>query len=166
MAECGTREQLGGYSIIEADNLDEAIAIASGFLTTSDSKTSIATIEVRWRFPERSWSPRSGPPRRQQHEPQHRRSCRHVSGARFDSRPVTAFRSLPRTIATQLDGHDHWYPRTTIRSSTSLARVAGSSASGPPPGRVTSSLQTAESLVGASSSPAADTSFCPKWSPP
>jgi hypothetical protein len=42
-----TREQLGGYSIIEADNLDEAIAIASGFLTTSDDKTSMATIEVR-----------------------------------------------------------------------------------------------------------------------
>lgn len=42
-----TREQLGGYTIIEADNLDEAIAIASGFLTTSTSKTSIATIEVR-----------------------------------------------------------------------------------------------------------------------
>ena len=42
-----TREQLGGYTIIEADNLDEAIAIASGFLTTSDAKTSMATIEVR-----------------------------------------------------------------------------------------------------------------------
>jgi hypothetical protein len=38
-----TREQLGGYSIIEADNLDDAIAIASGFIGTS----SIATIEVR-----------------------------------------------------------------------------------------------------------------------
>ena len=38
-----TREQLGGYTIIEADNLDEAIAIASGFLGTSD----LATIEVR-----------------------------------------------------------------------------------------------------------------------
>jgi hypothetical protein len=42
-----TREQLGGYTIIEADDLDDAIAIASGFLTTSSSKTSIATIEVR-----------------------------------------------------------------------------------------------------------------------
>ncbi len=39
-----TREQLGGYSIIEAKDLDEAIAIASGFLGTT---TSVATIEVR-----------------------------------------------------------------------------------------------------------------------
>ena len=38
-----TREQLGGYSIIEADDLDDAIAIASGFIGTS----TIATIEVR-----------------------------------------------------------------------------------------------------------------------
>jgi hypothetical protein len=38
-----TREQLGGYSIIEADDLDEAIAIADGFVGTS----SVATIEVR-----------------------------------------------------------------------------------------------------------------------
>ena len=38
-----TREQLGGYTIIEAGDLDEAISIASGFLATS----SIATIEVR-----------------------------------------------------------------------------------------------------------------------
>jgi hypothetical protein len=38
-----TREQLGGYTIIEADNLDDAIAIASGFISTSP----IATIEVR-----------------------------------------------------------------------------------------------------------------------
>lgn len=38
-----TREQLGGYTIIEADHLDEAIAIARGFVGTS----SIATIEVR-----------------------------------------------------------------------------------------------------------------------
>jgi hypothetical protein len=38
-----TREQLGGYSIIEADDLDDAIAIASGFIATS----SVATIEVR-----------------------------------------------------------------------------------------------------------------------
>jgi hypothetical protein len=42
-----TREQLGGYTIIEADDLDEAISIATGFLTTSDAKNSIATIEVR-----------------------------------------------------------------------------------------------------------------------
>ena len=38
-----TREQLGGYSIIEAANLDDAIAIASAFCSTSD----VATIEVR-----------------------------------------------------------------------------------------------------------------------
>ena len=38
-----TREQLGGYTIIEARDLDDAIAIASGFLDTS----SLATIEVR-----------------------------------------------------------------------------------------------------------------------
>jgi hypothetical protein len=38
-----TREQLGGYTIIEADDLDDAIAIASGFVGLSD----IATIEVR-----------------------------------------------------------------------------------------------------------------------
>ena len=38
-----TREQLGGYAIVEADNLDDAIAIASGFVGTS----TLATIEVR-----------------------------------------------------------------------------------------------------------------------
>lgn len=38
-----TREQLGGYTIIEARDLDDALAIASGFIATS----SIATIEVR-----------------------------------------------------------------------------------------------------------------------
>jgi hypothetical protein len=38
-----TREQLGGYTIIDAKDLDEAIAIASGFLGTS----TLATIEVR-----------------------------------------------------------------------------------------------------------------------
>jgi hypothetical protein len=38
-----TREQLGGYSIIEARDLDDAIAIASGFVGESP----IATIEVR-----------------------------------------------------------------------------------------------------------------------
>src|SRR5262249_33001963 len=36
-----TREQLGGYTIIEAKDLDEAIAIATGFLGTS----TLATIE-------------------------------------------------------------------------------------------------------------------------
>ena len=39
-----TREQLGGYSIIEAKDLDEAIAIASGFFAGGSS---FATIEVR-----------------------------------------------------------------------------------------------------------------------
>jgi hypothetical protein len=38
-----TREQLGGYTIIEANDLDEAIAIASGFLGVND----LASIEVR-----------------------------------------------------------------------------------------------------------------------
>lgn len=38
-----TREQLGGYAIIEADDLDDAIAIASGFLADSE----LASIEVR-----------------------------------------------------------------------------------------------------------------------
>lgn len=38
-----TREQLGGYTIIEANDLDEAISIASGFVTV-DTK---AAIEVR-----------------------------------------------------------------------------------------------------------------------
>lgn len=38
-----TREQLGGYTIIEADDLDEAIAIAAGFL----GKSTLASIEVR-----------------------------------------------------------------------------------------------------------------------
>ncbi len=36
-----TREQLGGYSIIEADNLDDAIAVANGFLVTSRVKVSL-----------------------------------------------------------------------------------------------------------------------------
>jgi hypothetical protein len=36
-----TREQLGGYTIIEADNLDDAIAIASGFLVSSRLKNSL-----------------------------------------------------------------------------------------------------------------------------
>ena len=38
-----TREQLGGYTLIEADNLDEAIEIAAGYL----GEESMATIEVR-----------------------------------------------------------------------------------------------------------------------
>lgn len=38
-----TREQLGGYTIIEARDLDDALAIASGFISLSE----IATIEVR-----------------------------------------------------------------------------------------------------------------------
>jgi hypothetical protein len=38
-----TREQLGGYTIIEADDLDDAIAIATGFVGTS----AMASIEVR-----------------------------------------------------------------------------------------------------------------------
>lgn len=38
-----TREQLGGYTLIEADNLDDAIAIASGFVADSE----LASIEVR-----------------------------------------------------------------------------------------------------------------------
>jgi hypothetical protein len=38
-----TREQLGGYTIIEADDLDDAIAIATGFVGTS----TMASIEVR-----------------------------------------------------------------------------------------------------------------------
>jgi hypothetical protein len=40
-----TREQLGGYSILEADNLDDAIAIASGFLSAS-SRIQV-TLELR-----------------------------------------------------------------------------------------------------------------------
>ena len=38
-----TREQLGGYTIIEAKDLDEAIAIAAGFVGSS----TLASIEVR-----------------------------------------------------------------------------------------------------------------------
>ena len=38
-----TREQLGGYSLIEAKDLDEAIEIAAGFMGDG----SMATIEVR-----------------------------------------------------------------------------------------------------------------------
>jgi hypothetical protein len=38
-----TREQLGGYTILEAKDLDEAIAIASGFIGSG----SLASIEVR-----------------------------------------------------------------------------------------------------------------------
>lgn len=39
-----TREQLGGYTLIEAADIDEAIRIASGFFSGTDS---LATIEVR-----------------------------------------------------------------------------------------------------------------------
>jgi hypothetical protein len=38
-----TREQLGGYTIVEADDLDDAIAIAAGFLGNSE----LPTIEIR-----------------------------------------------------------------------------------------------------------------------
>ena len=38
-----TREQLGGYALIEAENLDEAICIANGFL----GKSSPSRIEIR-----------------------------------------------------------------------------------------------------------------------
>jgi hypothetical protein len=38
-----TREQLGGYTLIDADNLDEAIEIAGGFLGDAD----YVTLEVR-----------------------------------------------------------------------------------------------------------------------
>ena len=38
-----TREQLGGYTLIEADDLDDALAIAAGFLGNSE----LATIEIR-----------------------------------------------------------------------------------------------------------------------
>ena len=41
-----TREQLGGYGLIEAADLDEAIKIAAGFFGTS-SIDSVSTIEVR-----------------------------------------------------------------------------------------------------------------------
>ncbi len=40
-----TREQLGGYTILEAENLDEALTIASGFLTP-ESKIPVS-LEVR-----------------------------------------------------------------------------------------------------------------------
>jgi hypothetical protein len=41
-----TREQLGGYTLIEAANLDEAIDIAAGFFGDSD-EDGRTTIEVR-----------------------------------------------------------------------------------------------------------------------
>jgi hypothetical protein len=41
-----TREQLGGYTIIEAANLDEAIEIAGGFFGGSDPDSWVS-IEVR-----------------------------------------------------------------------------------------------------------------------
>ena len=42
-----TREQLGGYTIIDAKDLDDALAVAKGFLASSLGPNSIATIEVR-----------------------------------------------------------------------------------------------------------------------
>jgi hypothetical protein len=43
-----TREQLGGYTIIDAKDLDEAIAIASGFVPTdAPDAMQLACIEVR-----------------------------------------------------------------------------------------------------------------------
>jgi hypothetical protein len=36
-----TREQLGGYTIIDAENLDDALAVASGFLMPSKVPVSI-----------------------------------------------------------------------------------------------------------------------------
>jgi len=39
-----TREQLGGYTLIDAKDLDDAIAIAAGFLGKGSS---LATIEIR-----------------------------------------------------------------------------------------------------------------------
>lgn len=42
-----TREQLGGYTIIEANDLDDALAIAKGFIAPSKNGHSLATIEVR-----------------------------------------------------------------------------------------------------------------------
>lgn len=40
-----TREQLGGYTIFEAENLDEALAVASGFLSP-ETKVPVS-LEVR-----------------------------------------------------------------------------------------------------------------------
>ena len=42
-----TREQLGGYTIIDAKDLDEAIAIASGFFGPSEANLIEVSIEVR-----------------------------------------------------------------------------------------------------------------------
>ena len=43
-----TREQLGGYTIIDAKDLDEALAIASGFMSTElPDAMQLACIEVR-----------------------------------------------------------------------------------------------------------------------
>jgi hypothetical protein len=42
-----TREQLGGFTIIEANDLDDALAVAKGFLASSLGPDSRATIEVR-----------------------------------------------------------------------------------------------------------------------
>lgn len=42
-----TREQLGGFTIIEANDLDDAIAVAKGFIAATPGRDSLATIEVR-----------------------------------------------------------------------------------------------------------------------
>ena len=42
-----TREQFGGYTIIDAKDLDEAIAIASGFFAPSEANLIEVSIEVR-----------------------------------------------------------------------------------------------------------------------
>jgi hypothetical protein len=42
-----TREQLGGFTIIDAKDLDDALAVAKGFLAASTGPNSLATIEVR-----------------------------------------------------------------------------------------------------------------------
>jgi len=47
-----TREQLGGYSIIEAENLDEALAIASGFLSPESKMATSLEVRPIVEFPE------------------------------------------------------------------------------------------------------------------
>jgi len=44
-----TKEQLGGYTLIEARDLDDAIAIASGFLGDSSKVTIEIRPVVEWR---------------------------------------------------------------------------------------------------------------------
>jgi len=55
-----TREQLGGYTIVEAKDLDEAIEMAAGFMGTSE----VPTIEVRpiVDFPDAPAAPERGKP--------------------------------------------------------------------------------------------------------